>query len=140
MRDYGEFSAPDGKRIALLLEAGQHWRASSVNLAKNALMRFLAQAGSIAKADVPEGWLLPDSTPPTPVLVTDHIVAQSMSFAFTQAFTGGEVIANAGTVIAVDAGHAIITPYDHCVLVMPSVRQLRPGVTTVRPGKQLVAL
>ena len=139
MRDYDEFSAPDGQRIALLLEAGQHWQASSVNVAKNALMRFLAQAGSIAKADRPEGWLLPDSTPTTPVRVTERIVAQSMSFAFTQAFTGGEVIANAGTVIAVDAGHPIITPYDHCVLVMPSVRQLRPGVTTVRLGKQLVA-
>ena len=139
MRDHGEFSNPDGQRIALLLEAGQHWQASSVGVVKNALIRFLAQAGSIAKTDVPEGWLLPDSTPPTPVLVTDRIVAQSMSFAFTQAFTGGEVIANAGTVIAVDAGHAVVTPYDNCVLVMPSVRQLRPGVTAARLGKQLLA-
>ena len=27
---------------------------------------------------------------------------------------------------------AIATPYDNCVLVMPSLRQLRPGVTVVR--------
>jgi predicted deacylase len=137
MRDHGEFASTDGERIALLLEAGQHWQASSVSVAKNGLMRFLVQAGTVAKADVPDGWLLPDGTPPTPVLVTDRVVAQSMDFAFTQNFTGGEVIASAGTVIAVDAGHPIVTPYDGCVLVMPSVRQLRPGVTTVRLGKRV---
>jgi predicted deacylase len=139
MRDHGEFSNPDGQRIALLLEAGQHWQASSVSVAKNALARFLVQAGSMDMADAPKNWLLANHTPPSPVLVTDRIVAQSMDFAFTQAFTGGEVIANAGTLIAVDAGHAIVTPYDHCVLVMPSVRQLRPGVTTVRLGKVAAA-
>ena len=139
MRDHGEFSNPDGSRIALLLEAGQHWQASSVRVAKNALMRFLVLAGSTALADAPDSWLLSDCTPPVPVLVTDRVVAQSLDFAFTQPlgqpFKGGEIIANAGTVIAVDAGYPIVTPYDNCVLVMPSVRQLRAGVTTVRLGK-----
>ena len=135
MRDYGSFADPASQRIALLLEAGQHWDPRSVSVARNTVMRFLIQAGSIAKADVPIGWLLPDSKPPAPVLVTDRVVAQSMDFAFSQPFTGGEVIANAGAVIAVDAGHPVVTPYDNCVLVMPSVRQLRPGVTTVRLGK-----
>jgi len=137
MRDYGEFASPEGGRIALLLEAGQHWQASSVAVAKNSLMRFLIQAGSVAKADVPVGWLVPDGAPPAPVLVTDRVVAQSMDFAFTSDFTGGEVIAKAGTVITVDAGHGIVTPYNNCVLVMPSVRQLRVGVTTVRLGRQV---
>ncbi|EEA00023.1 conserved hypothetical protein [Burkholderia sp. H160] len=27
------------------------------------------------------------------------------------------------------------TPYDNCILVMPSLRQLRPGVTVVRLGR-----
>jgi hypothetical protein len=39
-------------------------------------------------------------------------------------------------VIATDAGREIATPYDDCVLVMPSLRQLRPGVTTVRLGRR----
>lgn len=134
MRDYGDFSRPDSQRIALLLEAGQHWQASSVGVARNALMRFLVQAGAMARADVPFGWLLPDSAPPAPVLVTDRVVAQSMDFAFAHPYSGGEVIAKAGTVIATDSGHPIVTPYDDCVLVMPSVRQLRKGVTTVRLG------
>lgn len=141
MRDYGDFSSPtpdpNNQRIALLLEAGQHWQASSVCVVRNALMRFLTQAGSMARVDVPGGWLLPDSTPPAPVLVTDRVVAQSMDFAFAQPYSGGEVIANAGSVIAVDTGHLVVTPYDDCVLVMPSVRQLRAGVTTVRLGKRL---
>jgi predicted deacylase len=137
MRDYGDFSNADGKRIALLLEAGQHWQASSVSVTKNALMRFLVQAGATARADVPPGWLLPDSTPPSPVLVTDRVVAQSMDFAFAQPYSGGEVIPKAGAVIAVDTGHPIVTPYDDCVLVMPSVRQLRSGVTTVRLGRRM---
>jgi predicted deacylase len=137
MRDYGEFSDPDGQRIALLLEAGQHWQASSVKAARDTLMRFMVQARCLAKSDVPTGWLLPDRTPPAPVQVTDRVVAQSMGFAFTHPFVGGEVIAKSGTVIAVDAGHPVVTLYDNCVLVMPSVRQLRPGVTTVRLGKVL---
>ena len=137
LRDHGEFSDPDGQRIALLLEAGQHWQMSSIHTARDTLMRFLVHAGCLAKADVLPGWLRLDRTPPAPVQVTDRVVAQSMDFGFTSDFTGGEVIAKAGTVIAVDAGQSITTPYDNCMLVMPSVRQLRPGVTTVRLGKVL---
>ena len=139
MRDHGEFSNPDGHRIALLLEAGQHWQMSSVHATRDTLMRFLTRAGCLDKADVLPGWLLPDRAPPVPVRVTDRVVAQSMDFAFTSGFTGGEVIAKAGTVIAVDAGQRITTPYDNCMLVMPSVRQLRLGVTTVRLGKVALA-
>ena len=135
LRDHGEFSNPEGQRIALLLEAGQHWQLSSVLASRDTLMRFLMRAGCLAKADVLPGWLLPDRTPPAPVRVTNRVVAQSMDFTFSSDFSGGEVIAKAGTVIAVDAGQSITTPYDNCMLVMPSVRQLRAGVTTVRLGK-----
>jgi hypothetical protein len=31
----------------------------------------------------------------------------------------------------------VVTPYDNCVLVMPSLRQLRPGVAVVRFGQLL---
>ena len=139
MRDYGAFADPKGDRIALLLEAGQHWQSSSVAVARNTLARFLIAAGSItqldAEATLPPGWLQPNATPPAPVKVTDRVVARSMDFVFTQPFTGGEVIAKAGTVIAHDAGQKVATPHDNCVLVMPSVRQLRPGVTVVRLGQ-----
>ncbi|MGF6605561.1 hypothetical protein OKW45_000461 [Paraburkholderia sp. WSM4175] len=32
-------------------------------------------------------------------------------------------------------GEEVRTPYDNCMLVMPSLRQLRPGVTVVRLGR-----
>ena len=139
MRDHGEFSNPSGDRIALLLEAGQHWQAASVSVAKNALMRFLTHAGSTVITDAPDGWLQPHCMPPAPVLVTSRVIARSMDFHFSQAYSGGEVISKAGTVIATDSGQQIVTPYDNCVLVMPSVRQLKPGVTTVRLGHRVAS-
>lgn len=135
MRDYDAFSDMHGEKIAVLLEAGQHWEASSIAVTRDVLMRFLIQAGAIDLDRAPSKWLLPDRQSLTPVRVTDRVVAQSTSFDFCEPFTGGEVIPHAGTVIATDAGAQIVTPYDDCVLVMPSLRQLRPGVTTVRFGK-----
>jgi predicted deacylase len=135
MRDYGEFVDPHGQRIALLLEAGQHWDIRSVRVARNTLMRFLIQAGALDRSNAPSGWLLPDAVPPAPIVVTERVVAESMDFQFVYPYTGGETIARAGTVIATDAGRKVVSPYDDCVLVMPSLRQLRPGVTTVRLGR-----
>ena len=108
---------------------------------RNTLMRFLVQAGAMARDAVPTGWLVPDIAPPQPITVTDRVVATSMNFRFVPPFdtaTGGETIAQAGTVIALAAGREVITPYNNCMLVMPSVRQLRPGVTTVRLGRRLM--
>ena len=136
MRDYGEFADAQGERIALLLEAGQHWERRAVSAARDTLMRFLVQAGALARSEVPIGWLLPDKVPLATVVVTDRVVATSMDFSFKEPYTGGETIAKAGTMIAVDAGREVVTPYDDCVLVMPSLRQLRPGVTTVRLGRR----
>jgi hypothetical protein len=38
-------------------------------------------------------------------------------------------------VIGWSDGEAVPTPYPDCMLVMPSLRQLRAGVTVVRLGK-----
>jgi predicted deacylase len=135
MRDYGPFADPAGDRIALLLEAGQHWEVSSAQVARNVLMRFLVRAGALECGDVPLGWLLPDAPAPVPVTVTHRVVAKSMNFRFMRPLVGGEIIARAGTAIAEDDGQPVLTPYDDCVVVMPSTRQLRPGVTVVRLGR-----
>jgi predicted deacylase len=139
MRDCGPFADPAGDRVALLLEAGQHWEAATVQVARNVLMRFLVLAGALDREDVPLGWLLPDAVPPEPVAVTHRVVARSMNFRFTRNLVGGETIARAGTPIADDDGRPVLTPYDDCVVVMPSTRQLRPGVTVVRLGRALPA-
>jgi predicted deacylase len=139
MRDYGLFADSAGDRVALLLEAGQHWEAATVQVARNVLMRFLVLAGALEREDVPLGWLLPDAAAPDPVTVTHRVVARSMNFRFTRNLVGGEIIARAGTPIADDDGRPVLTPYDDCVVVMPSTRQLRPGVTVVRLGRALPA-
>lgn len=136
MRDYGPFGDSGGSRIALLLEAGQHWEPGSVQVARNVLMRFLIGAGAIEPAVVPPSWLSTDGPAPAPITVTHRVVASSAKFEFVEDFRGGETIRRAGTLIARDAGAPVWTPYDDCVLIMPSVRQLRPGVTTVRLGRR----
>jgi hypothetical protein len=64
--------------------------------------------------------------------VTDSVVANSMDFNFVEDFRGLELIECSGTVIARDGDQEIVTPYDNCVLVQPSLRHLGPGVTVVR--------
>ena len=44
------------------------------------------------------------------------------------------MIARQGTLIAHDGDQPIRTPYDDCVLIMPS-RRLGPGLTAVRLGR-----
>lgn len=139
LRDFGNFGQQDQPAIALLLEAGQHWAKSSLEMARNTLIRFLLVSRVIESSDVPPGWLLPDLPSPPPIFVTHRVVAKSMDFKFIHDYRGGEVIKIVGTIIATDAGHPVCTPYDDCILVMPSVRQLRPGVTTVRFGRFFIA-
>lgn len=136
MRDYGHFGKEHGSAVALLLEAGQHWQPSSLVAARNTFVRFLLAAGAIGQDDVPDGWLLPDAAVPPPLMVTDRVVARTMDFRFVSDFQGGEVIEAKGSLIATDGGEPILSPYDNCVLVMPSTRQLRPGVTTVRLARR----
>lgn len=141
MRDFGEFGSADSQKIALLLEAGQHWQRSSVAASRDVLLRFLLHSGSLTMQTILaaglQDWLTADRTSPAPVIVTHAVVAKSMRFEFAGNYTGNEIFAKAGSVIAHDDGRPITTPYDDCVLVMPSVRQLRPGVTTVRLGQRV---
>jgi hypothetical protein len=71
------------------------------------------------------------------VRVTEPVVASSMDFRFAADYTGLETFRDAGSVIGWRDGEPVTTPYPDCVLVMPSLRQLRPGVTVVRLGRLL---
>ncbi|MDB5816990.1 MAG: succinylglutamate desuccinylase/aspartoacylase [Rhizobacter sp.] len=136
MRDYDGLAPTGEARIALLLEAGHHLDPDSVLHARDTLARFLVHAGSCTAESLPLGWLRADVPLAAPIVVTDRVVATSSDFRFLDRYTGGEVIEVAGTPIAMSDGEAVVTPYDRCVLVMPSVRQLRAGVTTVRLGRE----
>lgn len=135
MRDYEGFGDETSPKNALPAECGQHWERSAVTVARDCAARFLLLAGIVDEGDQPAGWFkeLPEEI--RVVRVTEPVVADSMDFHFSGPYTGLEVFENAGTVIGWSNGKAITTPYDDCVLVMQSLRQLRPGVTVVRLGR-----
>lgn len=78
------------------------------------------------------GWLQSDVGPQRALEVTGTVVAKSANFRFAAPYQGLEVIARAGSVIGWNEDEAVTTPYDNCVLVMPSTRQAKAGVTVVR--------
>ena len=136
MRDYGPFGDPEKPQNALLVECGQHWERPSEAVAKETLVRFLAYAG-IADA----AWLkrhLPKKRPAPQRLieVTHAVTIKTPDFRFAADYRGLEVIPKKGSVLAHDGAEPVKTPYDGCVLIMPS-RRLQPGQTAVRLGRYL---
>jgi predicted deacylase len=134
LRDYGAFADEGSAKNALLVETGQHWRRKSVDVARETALRFLLSLDMI-KRDFAVRFLSAAPTAPQKVIqVTTPVTIRTDAFRFAQPFLGLEVIAKQGTVIGWDGGEEIRTPYDDCVLVMPS-RRLFPGQTAVRFGR-----
>ena len=137
MRDYGGFGDAASPKNALLIETGQHFARSARDVALDSAARFLLHAGVVDEAD-----MAPFLTQTLParqkfVEITQPVVARSMAFRFSQPFTGLEVIEKAGTEIARDGDEVIVTPYDNCVIVQPSMRHLGVNVTMMRLGRLL---
>lgn len=134
LRDYAGFADPASDKNALLMECGQHWQAGTGRAAIEATARFLVAAGAVeprvARAYGADG--------PRPrqrlIEVCEAVTVATAEFAFVRPFRGLEVIPKAGTVIARDGRRRIVTPFDTCVLVMPSLG-LQPGQTAVRLGR-----
>jgi predicted deacylase len=138
MRDYGRFGLPDedpSDTRSLLIECGYHGDRASLDVARDQCARFLVQAGTLTEPSAQRwmpGWKMPDARQQWALHVTDAVVASSAGFSFTRSFHGLDLIPRAGTVIGDNDGVPVATPYDDCVLVMPSTRQARKGVTVVR--------
>ncbi|MCW5748760.1 MAG: succinylglutamate desuccinylase/aspartoacylase family protein [Alphaproteobacteria bacterium] len=135
MRDFGGFGDPASPKAALLIEAGQHWRAASVTVAKDVTARFLALTGMAEPDDLPDGWRQPEPPEQRVVEVTHAVATKRGNFRFNRRYNGQEVVPRAGTVLGHDDDRPIMTPYDDCVLVMPSNHRVQPGVTIVRMGR-----
>lgn len=137
LRDYGAFGDPASPKNALLIETGQHFSIRSKDVALDAASRFLITTGVVAATDLQEFVARAEPARQQVLEVTQAVIAASMDMEFTQDFRGLEMIAQAGTVIARDSGKEIVTPYDDCVIVMPSLRHLGPGVTVMRLARVL---
>jgi predicted deacylase len=136
MRDFGDFGKAKHPRTALLVECGQHWKTESVNCAVDTMLDFLSALKVIDPEIAAERR---QESPPGSqrmIEVTHAVTVETDNFRFERDFTGLEVIGEADTVIAVDDERPIATPYDNCVLVMPSRNALK-GQTAVRLGKLL---
>lgn len=136
LRDYGGFGDPASSKNAVLVECGQHWDSASAAMAWETLVRFLLCTG-LASVEDAEALGIAAATQPKPqrfIEVTEAITIASDKFRFEAEYFGLECIEKAGTAIAEDGGRIIRTPYDNCVLIMPT-RRVKPGQTAVRLGR-----
>ncbi|MGE8591087.1 aspartoacylase [compost metagenome] len=139
MRDYGRFGETgDNGTRSLLIECGFHGAPEARGVAVDQMARFLLQAGTVDSDDIPDAWIAPAQAAQRALRVTHAIAAKSADFRFDQPWKGLETLAKAGTVIGWSEGEAVVTPYDDCVLIMPSTANLRPGVTVVRLAQAIV--
>jgi hypothetical protein len=136
MRDYGGFGDPASEKTALLIECGQHWERRAAEVATDVTLRFLIALDVVTRDDV-AGLGGPDfaAHPKQRVIeVTDAVTISGDRFDFAGDFRGLEVLGKKGTLIGRDDGREVRTPYDGCVLIMPSRRLVR-GQTAVRLGR-----
>jgi predicted deacylase len=136
MRDYGGFGDPGSAKTALLIESGQHWERRAAEVATDVMLRFLIALGTVTRDDA-EVLAGPDfdAHPRQRVIqVTEAVTITSDKFEFVQDFRGLEVLSPEGTLIGHDDEREVRTPYDDCVLIMPS-RRLAKGQTAVRLGR-----
>jgi predicted deacylase len=135
MRDRGGFSDPASAKQALLIECGQHWEKRAVDVARDTTLRFLAATGSLPFDRIAARLTVPLPATQRVVRVTQPVVAQSAAFEFLVPMEGLGIVPQAGTPIARDGDKVWVAPYDDTVLVMPSMRHLKPGNTQVRLGR-----
>ena len=125
---------PTAGPVALLAECGRHEDPVSADVALAVTARFLEVTGVVA-TEALTAWLPATPLPPTRLLdITDVVTVRDDSFRFTGDIAGLDVIATQGTVFAEEAGEELRTPYDHCVMIMPT-RQPVVGHTAVRLGR-----
>ena len=134
LRDYAFFDDSEDPRNALLVECGQHWESAAPDVARHATLCFLRHFG-MADAAFFDRHLEPLPMPAQKVIeVTDAITIATDAFAFAIPVRGLSVVPASGTLLARDGETEIRTPYDDCVLIMPT-RRPRKGETAVRLGR-----
>ena len=135
MIERGPFNDPASPKTAVLIECGQHWEKKAADVAVDTLFRFLHATGAVNASICKSHARLAPPAVQRVVRVTEAVVAKSMNLKFPYLFSGLEVIPKAGTVVATDGGTTWKTPYDNCVMVMSSLKHVKPGTTVLRLGR-----
>lgn len=123
--DYPRFAEATTDCAASLVEAGQHWETNTVDTMQAGIAGLL---GYLRMASLPSTHARAEQRFAE---VTTAVTAATSSFAFVQPYRGGDIIPRRNTTIALDGDTEIRTPYDNCLLIMPSLRPSR-GHTAVR--------
>ena len=137
MRDYQEFSDPNSKKNALLVECGQHWELSSEKIAIDTMIKFLKFTGVMPNNFGIE-LINEKNTHKEKNLnykVGDVVTIKIDNFKFCQDWQGFEKIKK-GTKIGIDDNKIIYAPFDETVLIMPTKRFIK-GTTAVRLAYKL---
>ena len=134
LRDYLGFGDPQSVKSALLVECGQHWEAAAGEVAKQVVLRFLQCFEVLDRQWIAER--LTTEKPPlqSVVDISSVITLKTAQFCWIRPLRGLEVIAEAGTLIALDGDVEVRTPHADAVMVMP-VPNPKPGQTAVRIGR-----
>ena len=135
MIERGAFGDPASPRTGVLIECGQHWEKRSADVAIDTTLRFLRASGTVSEDFIAPRLRLEPPPVQRVIRVTEAVVASTMNFRFARPYQGLEVIEKAATPVASDGDTVWATPYDDCVLVMPSMAHLKPGTTMVRLGR-----
>ncbi len=134
LRDYAFFDDAGDPRNALLVECGQHWERAAPEVARQATLSFLRHFGIVDGAFLDAHAAPPSGTPQRVIEVTAAVTIGSDDFAFARPVHGLAVVPAAGTLLARDGDAEVRTPYDDCVLIMPT-RRPKKGETAVRLGR-----
>jgi hypothetical protein len=133
MRDYGGFGDARSPKTALLIECGQHWEKSSQDVALATTLSFLTVL-DVLDPEVAKQHKVEKSPRQRVITVTEAVTIATDRFTFAGPYTGLEMLGKKGTLIGYDGDKQVLTPYDDCVLIMPS-RRLTRGTTAVRLGR-----
>lgn len=134
--DYAPFADPAGRAVALLLEAGPHGARATVDTALATTLRFLDACGILEAEATARYGLGGRRSAPRFVRVERAVRIERGPFRLLCEPASLTVVPRGGTTVAFDAGMPVRTPFDDCVLVLPTPRA-PPGHTALRLGRRI---
>lgn len=128
--DYRHFTDAGRYASAVLLECGAHDDPAAVEAGLTGCLRLLGALHMIEPPG-PEA----DSAPQQRIAVTHALTPEhAAQFSFEAPLSGLEIIPAAGTLVARDGEREIRTPYDDCLVLMPTLLPI-PNATALRFGR-----
>jgi predicted deacylase len=134
LRDYAGFGNPLSAKSAVLIECGQHWERAVGDVAKQVTLRFLRHFNMLDASWIDERLDALETKSQRVVDISTVVTQVDASFRWIRPLCGLEVIAEAGTLIAMDGVTEVRTPHANAVMVMPVPRP-KVGQTAVRIGR-----